>query len=60
MHIRSKFDGRKQINRIQRGHCAGAGRQYNLGPSWGPQAWEKAIGNPPDVFVAAEECGTAM
>lgn len=59
MHIRSKFDGGKQINRIQsgswEGRCAGAGLRCNLGPSWGPQAWEKAIGTPSDVFVAAGE-----
>jgi len=59
MHIRSKFDGGKQINRIQsgswEGRCAGSGLHSNLGPSWGPQAWEKSIETPPDVFVAAGE-----
>ena len=57
MHIRLKFDGGKQINRVQsgswQGRCAGAGLRCNLGPSWGPLAWEKAIGAPPDVFVAS-------
>ena len=41
MHIRSKFDGGKVINRSQSGswqhRCAGAGLQHNLGKTWGPQ-----------------------
>ena len=50
MHIRCKFDGEKQINRVQGGswqaRCAVAGLRYNMGPSWGPAAWEKALGMP--------------
>ena len=58
MHIQSKFDDGKQINRIQCGSwqdcCAGAGLQCNMGPSWGPEAWEKAVGVPPSkVFQTA-------
>lgn len=53
MHIRCKFDGGKQVNRIQGGswqaRCAGAGLRCNMGPSWGPAAWEKAVGTPPAV-----------
>ena len=43
MHIRSKFDGGKVINRSQSGswqyRCMGAGLQQNLGKSWGPTTW---------------------
>ena len=58
MHIRSKFDGGKQINRIQsgswQGRCAGAGLRCNMGPSWGPEAWQEAVGVPPSkVFQTA-------
>jgi len=45
MHIRSKFDGGKQINRSQsgswEGQCAGAALRVNEGPEWGPVCWEK-------------------
>ena len=45
MHIRTKFDGGKQINRNQRGswegQCTGAGLHLNGGPAWGPTCWEK-------------------
>ena len=45
MHIRSKFDGGKQINRSQSGsweaRCAGAALRVNEGPEWGPKCWEK-------------------
>lgn len=45
MHIRSKFDGGKQVNRSQRGswegRCAGAGLRVNEGPEWGPACWAK-------------------
>ena len=38
MHIRSKFDGGKQIYRSQSGsweaRCAGAARRVNEGPEW--------------------------
>ena len=60
MHIRCKFDGGKQINRIQSGswqaRCAGAGLRCNMGPSWGPVAWEKAVGTPPlEVYQSTAE-----
>ena len=45
MHIRSKFDGGKQINRSQsgswEGRCAGAALRVNEGPAWGPACWTK-------------------
>ena len=45
MHIRSKFDGGKKINRSQSGsweaRCAGAALRVNEGPEWGPKCWEK-------------------
>ena len=48
MHIRSKFDEGKQINRSQsgswEGRCAGAGLRQVLGPTWGPDAWKNATG----------------
>ena len=55
MHIRTKFDGGKQINRSQRGswagRCRGAGLRLNEGPMWGPQCWEKAVSIPAnDIF----------
>ena len=51
MHIRSKFDGGKQINRSQKGswqgRCAGAALRINVGPSWGTVCWENNTGLPP-------------
>jgi len=45
MHIQSKFDGGKQINRSQRGsfdsRSIGAGMRVNMGLEWGPICWEK-------------------
>ena len=60
MHIRTKFDGGKQINRSQRGAwqgcCAGAGLRWNLGPSWGPPCWEKAVASAAnDTFIQTAE-----
>ena len=60
MHIRSKFDGGKQINRSQsgawEGRCAGAGLRQNLGPEWGPEAWEKVTGKAANsIFKAASK-----
>ena len=57
MHIRTKFDGGKQINRSQRGswegRCAGAGLRLNEGPKWGPKCWEKAVSVPANnIFVS--------
>ena len=58
MHIRSKFDGGKQINRSQagswQGRCAGAGLHNNEGAGWGPTMWQKAVHREPsDVFKFA-------
>ena len=51
MHIRSKFDGGKQVNRSQsgswEGRCAGAALRVNEGPAWGPTCWEKATNTEP-------------
>ena len=48
MHIHSKFDGGKQINRSQSGsweaRCAGAAHRVNEGPEWGPKCWENNKG----------------
>ena len=60
MHIRSKFDGGKQINRIQSGswqnRCAGAGLRQNRGPSWGLSTWEKVTEKSPnDTFSAVSQ-----
>ena len=53
MHIRSKFDGGKQINRSQggswEGRCAGAGLRQVVDPAWGPQAWKEATGSEANV-----------
>ena len=60
MHIRSKFDGGKQINRIQGGswqaRCAGAGLRCNEGADWGPKAWKQALSiQPSRVFQNTSE-----
>ena len=60
MHVRSKFDGGKQINRSQRGswqgRCAGAALRINNGPNWGPMCWENITGLPPSsTFKAVAE-----
>ena len=52
MHIRSKFDGGKQVNRSQsgswEGRCAGAGLRANEGPEWGPACWAKVTTSEPN------------
>ena len=58
MHVRSKFDGGKQINRNQagllQGRCAGAGLRCNEGAGWGPITWHKAVHTEPSsVFKFA-------
>ncbi len=44
MHLRSKFDGGKVVNRSQSGswehRCMGAGLQHNAGKEWGPNLWK--------------------
>ena len=56
MHIRSKFDGGKVINRSQSGswehRCMGAGLQQNMGKEWGPKMTESS---PNPVFVDAAQ-----
>ena len=48
MHIRCKFDGGKNINRIQSGswqnrcYAYGEGLRQNLGMKWGPIVWEES------------------
>ena len=61
MHIRTKFDGGKQVNRSQAGswnaRCTGAGLRCNEGAMWGPKSWQQALSvQPLDVFqnVAAQ------
>ncbi len=52
MHIRTKYDGGKVINRSQsgswEGRCMGAGLQQNLGKDWGPKVWEQMSGESPN------------
>ena len=60
MHIRSKYDGGKVINRSQSGswehRCMGAGLQQNEGKQWGPDAWKQMTISPPNpVFTDAAE-----
>ncbi len=56
MHIRSKFDGGKVINRSQSGswehRCMGAGLRQNMGAEWGPQVWKRMANTSPNkVFI---------
>ena len=58
MHICTKFDDGKQINRCQagswNGRCACAGLRCNEGARWGPSGWKKAVeSEPSDVFMLA-------
>ena len=60
MHIRTKFDGGKVINRCQSGswehRCMGAGLRQNLGRTWGPQAWQRMTTSSPNkVYTDAAE-----
>ena len=52
MHIRSKFDGGKVINRYQSGSwqgcCMGAGLQQNLRKTWGPTVWSDMTASIPN------------
>ena len=63
MHIRTKFDGGKVVNRSQSGlwehHCMGAGLQQNIGTNWGPSAWKEMTGSSPNkVFCNTAECSS--
>lgn len=56
MHIRSKYDGGKVINRSQSGswehRCMGAGLQQNFGKEWGPPIWKQMTrSSPTKVFT---------
>ena len=56
MHIRTKFDGGKVINRSQSGswqhRCMGAGLRQNVGREWGPKVWESMAHSPPNqVYI---------
>ena len=60
MHIRSKFDGGKQINRSQSGawdgRCAGAVLRQNYGANWGPVVWESITAEKPNqIFTNVSE-----
>ena len=52
MHIRSKFDGGKVVNRSQSGswehRSMGAGLQYNKGKEWGPKVWPDMTNSSPN------------
>jgi len=51
MHLRSKFDGGKVVNRSQSGswehRCMGAGLQHNEGKEWGPSVWKVMTSSSP-------------
>ena len=51
MHVRSKFNGGKVINRSQSGswehRSMGAGLQHNLGKEWGPSLWKQMTNSSP-------------
>ena len=56
MHIRTKFDGGKVINRSQSGswelRCMGVGLRQNNGLEWALRSWEDmAEGSPNKVFI---------
>ncbi len=60
MHVRSKCDGGKVINRSQSGswefRCYGAGLQHNLGKEWGPKLWGELTAREPNpVFASVSE-----
>ena len=52
MHVRTKFDGGKVINRSQSGswehRCMGAGLQHNMGKEWGPRLWKDITNSSPN------------
>ncbi len=60
MHIRSKYDGGKVINRSQSGswehRCMGAGLQQNMGKQWGPAIWRDMTNSlPNEVYTDTAE-----
>ena len=52
MSIRAKFDGGKQINRVQKGawsaRSIGARLRFNYGPNWSPKVWSDITKIKPD------------
>lgn len=56
MHIRSKFDGGKVINRSQSGswehRCMGAGLQQNKGKQWAPEIWKEMTNSSPNQIFS--------
>ena len=52
MHVRSKYDGGKMINRSQSGswehRCMGASLQQNIGKDWGPSVWSNMTKSTPN------------
>jgi hypothetical protein len=60
MHVRSKFDGGKVINRSQAGswefRSVAAGLQHNRGRAWGPDTWkELTLSAPNPIFSSVAE-----
>ena len=57
MHIRSKFDGRTQINRSQReswqSRCTGSGLRINEGTNWDAACWKNITGLSPSTTCKA-------
>ena len=56
MHMRSKYDGGKVINRSQSGswehRCMGAGLQQNEGKEWGPGHWKEMTNRSPSKIFS--------
>ena len=52
MHIRSKYDGGKVVNRSQSGsrehRCMGTGLQQNMVKEWGPELWRQMTNSSPN------------
>ncbi len=60
MHITTKFDGGKVMNRCQSGawehQCMGAGLRQNIGREWGPHTWKyMTISSPNKVYSNTAE-----
>ena len=61
MHMRTKFDGGKVINRSQSSswehRCMGTGLRQNMGVEWCPQVWKNTTNASPNkVFTDAVDC----
>lgn len=59
MHVRSKFDGGKVINRSQSGswehRCMGAGLRHNLGMNWGPEMYSTMTSSQNTIYKTTAE-----